>query len=98
MCSRYIRMTLGLPIGSIARIAPNTLVTSSPELIFRMNAARSPYTKGFWYAGARLPPGQDNLFSQMDERKHTLRRAQMADGVRHNLRYHTNLRLSLICT
>jgi hypothetical protein len=80
-------MTYVLLVGSLARIAPNTLVTSSPELIFRMNAARSPYTKGFWYAGLRLPPGQDNLFSQMDEKKHTLRKAQMADGVRHVLHF-----------
>lgn len=46
-----------------------------------MSAARSPYTKGDWYAGLRLPPGQDNLFSQMDEKKHTTRKAQMAEGV-----------------
>jgi hypothetical protein len=69
----------------VARIGPNTLVTSSPELIQRMNAARSSYTKGSWYAGLRLPPGQDNIFSQMDEKKHTTRRAQMADGVRQTL-------------
>jgi hypothetical protein len=50
-----------------------------------MSAARSPYTKGDWYAGLRLPPGQDNLFSQMDEKKHTIRKAQMADGVRGGL-------------
>jgi hypothetical protein len=47
-----------------------------------MSAARSPYTKGDWYAGLRLPPGQDNIFSQMDEKMHTIRKAQMADGVR----------------
>lgn len=81
-------MTDSIPTGSVARIGPNTLVTSSPELIFRMSAARSLYTKGYWYAGLRLPPGQDNLFSQMDEKKHTHRKAQMADGVSHTL-YHS---------
>ncbi|KFY37707.1 hypothetical protein V494_04641 [Pseudogymnoascus sp. VKM F-4513 (FW-928)] len=66
--------------GPVARIAPNKLVTSSPELLFRMSAARSLYTRSDWYAGLRLPPGQDNIFSTMDEKKHTRRRAQMADG------------------
>ncbi|KUJ22530.1 pisatin demethylase [Mollisia scopiformis] len=66
--------------GSIACIGPNTLVTNSPELWMRMSAARSPYTKGDWYAGLRLPPGRDNIFSQQDEEIHTKRRAQMADG------------------
>jgi hypothetical protein len=75
-------LTHVLSVGPIARVAPNILITSSPELMFRMNAARSPYTKGSWYAGLQMPPGQDNLFSQVDEKKHTLRRAQMADGVR----------------
>lgn len=46
----------------------------------RMSAARSPSTKGNWYNGARFPPGQDNIFSQQDEEKHTKRRAQMAEG------------------
>lgn len=68
--------------GTVARIGPNMLVTDSPELIFKMSAARSPYTRGDWYAGLRLPPGQDNIFSTMDEKRHTKRRAQMADGVR----------------
>jgi hypothetical protein len=50
-----------------------------------MSAARSPYTKGSWYADLRLPPGEDNILSQMDEKKHTTIRAQMADGVRQML-------------
>lgn len=68
--------------GSIARVGPNTLVTSSPDLIMRMSAARSLYSKGDWYAGTRVPPGQDNIFSQQDDEKLARRRAQMADGVR----------------
>jgi hypothetical protein len=68
--------------GPIARVGPNTLVTSSAELVMRMSAVRSPYTKADWYAGSRIPPGQDNIFSQQDEEKHARRRAQMAEGVR----------------
>ncbi|PMD37965.1 cytochrome P450 [Hyaloscypha variabilis F] len=66
--------------GSIARVGLNTLVTTSPDLIIRMSAARSGYSKGDWYAGTRIPPGQDNIFSQQDDEKLARRRAQMADG------------------
>ncbi|KAG4432139.1 hypothetical protein IFR05_012376 [Cadophora sp. M221] len=66
--------------GILARMGPNTLVTTSPELIVRMNAARSPYRKADWYDGLMMPPGQHNIFSQRDEEKHSRRRAQMADG------------------
>jgi hypothetical protein len=67
--------------GPIARIGPNTLVTSSPDFVMRMGAARSPYTKADWYRASRIPPGEDNIFTQQDEEKHARRRAQMADGV-----------------
>ncbi|KAE9368277.1 cytochrome P450 monooxygenase [Stipitochalara longipes BDJ] len=66
--------------GPIARVGLNTLVTTSPDLIMRMSAARSLYSKGDWYAGTRVPPGQDNIFSQQDDEKLARRRAQMADG------------------
>jgi cytochrome P450 len=76
------RQALTFTTGPIARVGPNTLVTSSPDLVMRMSAARSLYPKADWYAGSRIPPGQDNIFSQQDEEKHARRRAQMADGVR----------------
>jgi hypothetical protein len=75
-------LVLTFTTGSIARVGLNTLVTTSPDLIIRMSAARSGYSKGDWYAGTRIPPGQDNIFSQQDDEKLARRRAQMADGVR----------------
>lgn len=69
----------------MARIGTNQLLTDSPELIFRMNAARSPYTKSKWYNGSRIQPGRDNIFSGVDEDRHTKRRAQMASGVSEKL-------------
>lgn len=81
--SRCMRsQVLTITPGSIARIGLNTLVTSSPDLIMRMSAARSPYTRGDWYAASRIPPGQDNIFTLQDDEKHGRRKAQMADGVR----------------
>jgi cytochrome P450 len=46
-----------------------------------MNAVRSPYTRSRWFNGStRLEPGKDHIFSELDESKHTKRRAQMAAG------------------
>lgn len=71
-----------LLLGSIARIGPNDLITSSPELIMHMSAVRSVYTRAAWYyRSSRIEPGRDHIFSQVDEEKHTKRRQQMAAGV-----------------
>ncbi|KAF2183831.1 pisatin demethylase [Zopfia rhizophila CBS 207.26] len=67
--------------GSIARVGPNDLITSSPELLAHMNTVRSPYTRSTWFNRAtRVEPGKDHVFSQIDEEKHTKRRQQMAAG------------------
>ncbi|KAI9051984.1 hypothetical protein LZ554_004238 [Drepanopeziza brunnea f. sp. 'monogermtubi'] len=66
--------------GTLARMGPDTLITNSPELVMRMSAARSPYTKGDWYHSVKIPPYQHNIFSEDDEKKHTRRRAQMIEG------------------
>ncbi|KAK0738764.1 cytochrome P450 [Schizothecium vesticola] len=67
--------------GPIARIGPNDLVTSSPELLAHMSAVRSSYSRGKWYNRAtRYEPGKDHVFSELDEEKHKRRRQQMAHG------------------
>lgn len=67
--------------GPIARVGPNELVTSSPELLAHMNAVRSQYTRSYWFnAATRFEAGKDHVFSQLDEEKHTKRRQQMAAG------------------
>jgi hypothetical protein len=67
--------------GTLARIGPNTLITTDIDQIVRMNAPRSPYVRSDWYLGFRLAPGIDNVFSMRDEKMHTRRRAQMNLGV-----------------
>jgi hypothetical protein len=67
--------------GSLARIGPNLLITSDPELLKRMSAARSPYTRSDWYLAFRFMPGIDNVFSMVDDKEHTKRRSQMHNGV-----------------
>lgn len=69
--------------GPIARVGPNDLITCSPELLAHMSAVRSPYTRSMKYRESRVKPGEDHVFSQIDEEKHRIRRHQMASGVCH---------------
>jgi hypothetical protein len=79
--SRIHADLIQLGTGPLARIGPNDLITSSPELLWRINGVRSTYTKGGWYNGSRIQPGRDNVFSGIDEDHHTKRRAQLAPAV-----------------
>jgi cytochrome P450 len=46
-----------------------------------MNGVRSLYTRTAWFnAALRFEPGKDHVFSELDEKKHTKRRAQIAAG------------------
>lgn len=75
-------MFLICPEGPIARVAPNHLVTSDPELWARINAVRSPYRRAPWYYhAARFEPGKDNVFTDCDNDSHDARRKKMASGV-----------------
>lgn len=66
--------------GPLVRIAPNTLLTADPDVLRRMSAARSPYTRSDWFIAMRLNPGQDNVLSQRDENKHDDLRRRMSAG------------------
>jgi len=67
--------------GTIARVAPNHLITSSPEVWAHINAVRSPYSRAPWYYHcARFEPGKDNVFTECDNDKHDARKKKMAFG------------------
>ncbi|KAK6834242.1 hypothetical protein PG989_002902 [Apiospora arundinis] len=67
--------------GPIARVGPSDLITASPELIMRINAVRSPYTRtGWFYRPTRHRADVDHVFSEMDEEKHMDLRQRMASG------------------
>lgn len=66
--------------GVLVRIAPNTLLTSDPEVWRRMSAPRSPYRRSNWYSAMRLNPGVDNIISTRDEKRHDELRRRMALG------------------
>ncbi|KAK3707533.1 hypothetical protein LTR37_012028 [Vermiconidia calcicola] len=66
--------------GSTARVGPLVLVTTDPDLFRRMNAVRSPFTRGPFYAALKLHPEHENIVSVRDERKHNELRTRMASG------------------
>ncbi|KZL73725.1 cytochrome P450 [Colletotrichum tofieldiae] len=66
--------------GSLARIAPGLLVTSSPEVWAHVNK-QPKYKRSDWYYHAcRVEYRRDNVFTQTDNEKHERRRKQMAPG------------------
>ncbi|KAF1351624.1 pisatin demethylase [Lizonia empirigonia] len=67
--------------GPIARVAPEHLITSDPDLWAHINGVRSPYRKAPWYYNAaRFEPGKDNVFTECDTERHDARRKKMYAG------------------
>ncbi|KAK5653184.1 hypothetical protein OQA88_9082 [Cercophora sp. LCS_1] len=66
--------------GSLVRIGPKTVLTADPDYAQRTSAVRSPYTRGYFYKGARLEPGKDNIVSITDDDAHTEMRKRLAPG------------------
>ncbi|KAL0777439.1 hypothetical protein CaCOL14_006957 [Colletotrichum acutatum] len=66
--------------GSLVRIGPNDLVTDDPEILRRMNAARSTYGRSSWYDTTKLNPHEDSLFSLRDTGAHDKLKAKCAAG------------------
>ena len=56
------------------------LITTDPDLIRRMNAVRSPFTRSSWYSCLKLHPERENVVSIVDERKHSELRNRMSPG------------------
>ncbi|KHO01514.1 Cytochrome P450 [Metarhizium album ARSEF 1941] len=66
--------------GPIARVAPNVLITSSPQVWAHVNNTPG-YRRSPWYYNAcRIEYRRDNVFSETDNEKHDRRRKQMAPG------------------
>lgn len=66
--------------GPIARIGPNHLLTDDPQLVRRILAARSHYTRGPWFDSIRIDPQTTNIVSERDTGKHNHLRHQMSGG------------------
>jgi hypothetical protein len=68
-------------LGSLARVGPNELVTSDPDILRRVWGVRSPYRRGAFYDAVRFDPSRDNLISLRDDAAHTELKAKMSAGV-----------------
>ncbi|KAL9016822.1 MAG: hypothetical protein Q9185_005819 [Variospora sp. 1 TL-2023] len=66
--------------GPLARIGPNDLVTNDADLLRRMSAIRSPYTKSEWYSGTQFDHKMNHVFSERDEARHRDIRNRMSSG------------------
>ncbi|KAM7214882.1 Cytochrome P450 [Rhypophila decipiens] len=73
--------TLCETYGSIVRVGPNDLLTSSPELLSHINSPRAGYVRSEWYhGGIRFKKGEDHVMSLLDDGAHTRQRARLAAG------------------
>ncbi|PKS07210.1 hypothetical protein jhhlp_005812 [Lomentospora prolificans] len=66
--------------GPLVRIGPNELLTGDPELLRRINGARSKYVRSTWYMSMKFDPDQDNVLSQLDDDLHNVLRTKMNPG------------------
>lgn len=81
MIVRYLLRVLIKPTaGSIARIGPNLLLTSDPDLLKQMLTVRTNYQRGDWYDAVQFNPGHHNILTQRDNTEHNKLRSKMAAG------------------
>ncbi|KAI1858987.1 uncharacterized protein JN550_012249 [Neoarthrinium moseri] len=66
--------------GKIVRITPTDVLISDPDTLWRINSARSSYTRGNWYGSIRFNPYGDSVFSELDTAKHDKRKAKLTFG------------------
>ncbi|PNP54451.1 hypothetical protein THARTR1_05008 [Trichoderma harzianum] len=66
--------------GPIARIAPNVLITSDPDVWIHVNNKPGYKRSEWYYTACRIEYRRDNVFTQTDNKKHEARRKQMAPG------------------
>jgi len=67
--------------GRLARIGPDTLVTSDPVLLRRMLGVRTKYRRSDWYDAMRFDPSGDSVLSMRDDNRHAELRTKMSAGV-----------------
>ncbi|KAH6609564.1 cytochrome P450 [Trichoderma cornu-damae] len=66
--------------GPITRIAPNVLITSSPDVWARVNNKPGYKRSKWYYTACRIEHRRDNVFTETDNEKHEVRRKRMAPG------------------
>lgn len=66
--------------GSLVRTGPNSVITTDVKHIQKMEASKSAYVKGPWYATFSLRKGNDTVFSTVHERSHARLRSKVGPG------------------
>lgn len=64
-------------VGPLVRIGPNELLSTDPDVLRKMSAVRSLYTKGVFYETGRITPEEDTIVSLRNEEAHRALRAKM---------------------
>lgn len=75
-----IHMKTNQTYGSVARIGPNELLTSDPELIKKMGSTRSSFSRSKWYNFARVDPVEDTILNVTSTEIHDKWRNQLLVG------------------
>ncbi|QSZ33683.1 hypothetical protein DSL72_005254 [Monilinia vaccinii-corymbosi] len=66
--------------GPLARIGPNDLICSDPDVIRRMSSAKSGYRRSNFYSSFSFIPDRYNMLSTTDEKIHADLKAKTAAG------------------
>ncbi|KAL3442534.1 cytochrome P450 [Aspergillus insuetus] len=66
--------------GHLVRIGPNDLVTDDPEIIRKMSAVRSSYTRSDWYNATAFSHKLNHVFCERDEQRHIDLRNKLIPG------------------
>ncbi|OJJ04868.1 hypothetical protein ASPVEDRAFT_173547 [Aspergillus versicolor CBS 583.65] len=66
--------------GDMARIGPNWLVTSDPDIIRCTSAARYKHRKSSWYAALQVDPFLHSVFTETSLEKHDRLRTKVQPG------------------
>lgn len=63
------------------RAGPNEVLFGDADTYRRLSGVRSTFTKGPWYAPAKIVPDQDSLFSMRDDALRKELKAKLTPGV-----------------
>ncbi|KAI9647240.1 hypothetical protein NHQ30_003623 [Ciborinia camelliae] len=66
--------------GPLARIGPNDLICSDPDVIRRMSTAKLGYRRSKYYSSFALNPERDTMLSTRDEKIHADLKSKTAAG------------------
>ncbi|KXH36485.1 cytochrome P450 [Colletotrichum simmondsii] len=76
----FMLKDLGDKYGPLVRVGLNEVLFGDPDTYRKISAVRSDFTKGPWYALAKVVPDQDSLFSMRDDDLRKEYRTKLSPG------------------